>query len=138
MALRMLVAFAGLTSLVGAWKDCPGGTVDATGFGHKVVLLNTGSVSGVGAVYARPNWGRSYFGPQCHRQSNAPWEDMFSLNLLDKSFSFTVDLSVVECNCNAALYLVAMPQRHENPSTDPDCRTDRYYCDANGALLRAI
>jgi len=53
-----------------------------------------------------------------------------NLMLLDKTFSFTADLSQVGCGCNAALYLVAMPAY--NAQNQPDrTKCGDYYCDAN-------
>ena len=46
--------------------------------------------------------------------------------LSGKTLSFEVDLGGVGCGCNAALYLVSMPQSHDAGK----CAND-YYCDAN-------
>lgn len=50
--------------------------------------------------------------------------------LLDKTFSFTADLSNVGCGCNAALYLTSMPAYNQANQPDPTKCGD-YYCDAN-------
>jgi len=50
--------------------------------------------------------------------------------LLDKTFSFTADVSSVGCGCNAALYLSKMPAYNENQQPDPTS-WGNYYCDAN-------
>ena len=47
--------------------------------------------------------------------------------ILDKQLSFSVDLSGVNCGCNAAVYLVAMPARG---SADP--KNPAAYCDIQG------
>jgi len=49
-----------------------------------------------------------------------------AVQLSGKTLSFDVDLSGVGCGCNAALYLVSMPQSSEKGN----CGND-YYCDAN-------
>jgi len=53
----------------------------------------------------------------------------FKFMLMDKTISYTADLSGVECGCNAALYLVSMPA-YSQSSPDPT-RCGDYYCDAN-------
>jgi len=51
--------------------------------------------------------------------------DMYwQANLMDKHFAYTLDLSNVECHCNAAAYFINMPGN--NPGDGGD-----YYCDAN-------
>jgi len=57
-------------------------------------------------------------------EANSFTEGMFQkFYLLGQSIQFTVDLSTTGCGCNAAFYLVAMPQ---SGSSD-------FYCDANDA-----
>ena len=68
--------------------------------------------------------GRAYFGKSCtegeyHETDYVAWQ------LLDKSLSYTVDLSTAGCGCNAALYLVSMAQNSDKSTCDD------YYCDAN-------
>jgi len=71
---------------------------------------------------------RSYLASAC---SNAFAPDTFKqLHLLDRTLSFTVDLSNVGCGCNAALYLVNMPAYSQNGQANPTECGD-FYCDAN-------
>ena len=51
-----------------------------------------------------------------------PWDQLkyVRLPLLGGTFAFTADISDVKCNCNAALYLVALPE----PGSGGSC-----YCD---------
>jgi len=53
-----------------------------------------------------------------------------SFQLLDKTLSFTVDLSNVGCGCNAGFYLSSMPAYNQAGQPDPTKCGD-YYCDAN-------
>jgi len=50
--------------------------------------------------------------------------------LKGKTVTFTVDLSQVECSCNAAAYFVTMPGIGSNGQYNPGKGGD-YYCDAN-------
>jgi len=50
--------------------------------------------------------------------------------LLDKTISFTADVSTVGCGCNAAFYLTSSPAYGQNQQPDPT-RCGDYYCDAN-------
>jgi hypothetical protein len=70
------------------------------------------------------NGGRAYLATSCE-DGAYDHAEYAALPLLDKTFSYTVDLSAAGCGCNAALYLVSMAQNTE-PST-----CDDYYCDAN-------
>jgi len=63
------------------------------------------------------------------------WEpyEFFQFKVLDRTLSFTVDLSKVGCGCNLALYMVQAPglDRAGDPSIG-QCEEDSpYYCDAN-------
>ena len=64
-----------------------------------------------------------------YQESYGP-EIFYKLNLLDKSISFTVELSQAGCGCNAALYLTPMPAYNSAQQPDPT-KCGNYYCDAN-------
>jgi len=81
------------------------------------------------AVRMTANNGRTYFGLDCQDDSS-PTSDLLALNLLDRVFSFDVDMGQAGCNCNVALYMVSMMQNDEL-SDWADCSEDPYYCDAN-------
>mmetsp|Transcript_18375 Transcript_18375/g.35429 ORF Transcript_18375/g.35429 Transcript_18375/m.35429 type:complete len:480 (-) Transcript_18375:429-1868(-) len=60
-------------------------------------------------------------------------KEFFMFKVLDRTLSYTVDLSKVGCGCNLALYMVQAPGLDiaGNPSVG-DCEDDSpYYCDAN-------
>lgn len=65
--------------------------------------------------------------------SNGPTldaENYYKPNLLGGSVEFDVDMSPIDCGCNAALYLVRAPARDWDGT---DETTDGfYYCDAQG------
>jgi hypothetical protein len=50
--------------------------------------------------------------------------------VLDKTLSFSTDVSTVGCGCNAAIYFVLMPAYNQNQQPDPST-CGNYYCDAN-------
>jgi len=50
--------------------------------------------------------------------------------VLNKTLSFTADVSTISCGCNAAFYFVLMPAYNQNQQPDPTKCGD-YYCDAN-------
>jgi len=54
------------------------------------------------------------------------------LQLLGRTFSFTVDLSRVGCACNVALYLIKAPAKDVSGNFSAgSCPWSPYYCDAN-------
>ena len=55
-----------------------------------------------------------------------PADSFWQTPLADKHFSYTVDLSNVECGCNAGGYFVNMPGNPNNGGPGGD-----FYCDAN-------
>ena len=65
---------------------------------------------------------RSYL-TMSHETSN--WGDLRydKLRLLGKTLRVSIDVSGVGCGCNAALYLVAMPQPDEHGSRYCDIQT---------------
>jgi len=67
--------------------------------------------------------GRTYFGNSCQEGDYSP-ESYQAMNLLGKKLSWTTDVSGTACGCNAALYLVNMPQNNVVGT----CHD--YYCDA--------
>jgi len=50
--------------------------------------------------------------------------------VLNRTLSFTADVSSISCGCNAAFYFVLMPAYNQNQQPDPTKCGD-YYCDAN-------
>lgn len=70
---------------------------------------------------------RAYLANMCitGRYSN---EDYAGLELLQKTISFTANISSASCGCNAAIYLVSMKQ-----NTAPGSCGGDYYCDARQA-----
>eukprot|EP00931_Biecheleriopsis_adriatica_P044209 TRINITY_DN25267_c0_g1_i1.p1 TRINITY_DN25267_c0_g1~~TRINITY_DN25267_c0_g1_i1.p1 ORF type:complete len:305 (+),score=51.73 TRINITY_DN25267_c0_g1_i1:64-978(+) len=57
-------------------------------------------------------------------------ENFKSFNLSEKELSYDVDLSSVDCSCNAALFFVSMPGYSPNGSIAHGSYNP-YYCDAN-------
>jgi len=134
--IRMLYLFLiGLVTLVAS--DCNTativGSIQANVGGGDTFIAQTGGTK-VGGIRINGNAltvehdRRLYLAGTC---ANDFGPNIFkSLMLLDKTFSFTADLSQVGCGCNAALYLVAMPAYNQQNQPDPTKCGD-YYCDAN-------
>lgn len=57
-------------------------------------------------------------------------DEFFAPNLIGGSIEYDVDLSQVGCNCNAALYMIAMPANNSDGSSRPG-EDGMFYCDAN-------
>jgi hypothetical protein len=112
-----------------------GGTITATIDGAKTELTIV-SARGTTAVYnvSAAGFGlkhdyRTYLVRGCP-QSFTPTMYAPEFSFLDKTLSYTVDLSKVPCACNAALYLVAAPGYDANQHPFPS-QSEDYYCDAN-------
>ena len=81
--------------------------------GHVQMVPNGFTLRGGGRVYFAEKQGDD-FSP-----------DMFwQIDLLGKHFSYDIDVSKVDCGCNAAAYFVNMPAEQRGAWGD-------YYCDAN-------
>ena len=101
-----------------AWDQCPGGALKFDGaplaatptdgqqvLGQKTPLriLNAGKLQdGGNKIAKRTTEGRTYFGVSSCSKKASHQSDLLSLNLLNRSVSFNVDLSTVGCNCNLA------------------------------------
>ena len=118
-----------------AWLSCPPSkNLNVPGVVGKPVLLNAGTVQLDGSIATDPNAGRSYLGNKCDLNSATPWKDTKNIMLLGRKLAYTIDLSTIGCNCNAAIYLVSMGQNRLSnmpPKMAHECRGDNYYCDAN-------
>jgi hypothetical protein len=131
-----------------SWSSCPRGAFHFSGvqqfgavatagqnsntLGKSLRLLNAGRLGSQGRQIAKTTReGRTYFGVVGCSTRMSRQEELLSLNLLDHSISFDIDVSRVGCNCNAALYLVSMAQNSDSLSSDKYCRSDAFYCDAN-------
>ena len=104
-------------SSVDAWATCPEGHLEMDGFPHEdtgqVFIMHGGEVlDSNDAVRMTANNGRTYFGLDCQDDSS-PTSDLLALNLLDRVFSFDVDMGQAGCNCNVALYMISMKQNDE-------------------------
>jgi hypothetical protein len=77
-------------------------------------------------VQKNRNGARVYLAEQCPEHFSYSEVDYAALPLLGRTLSVTVDVSGVECGCNAAFYLVSMRQNDEAGLCDDD-----FYCDAN-------
>ena len=87
-----------------------------------------GGVFASGAMVGVKWNNRAYFTSKC--QDNFDPTVFKPLYLLDKTLNMTVDVSTINCGCDASLYLVAMPAYNQYGKPDPT-RCNDYYCDAN-------
>mmetsp|Transcript_22026 Transcript_22026/g.55611 ORF Transcript_22026/g.55611 Transcript_22026/m.55611 type:complete len:547 (-) Transcript_22026:125-1765(-) len=124
-------SFPGAASGNKFFGKCPG-SIFVEGHGP-VTLVNAGAdtpgkPSGrvealKGDLVAPYMSGRTYFGKSCAEGDYDP-QVYSSINLLAKRMSWTTDVSGTGCGCNAAFYLVSMPQNTKIGT----CQD--YYCDA--------
>ena len=126
-AMRRL-SYVCFLSLVGAVTRCPGtievANYDAVCLVNAVVDPSTDVlVDETAGIVTALLGGRTYWGTTCSTEFDP--STYVALPLLDRTLSYTVDLSGGGCGCNAALYLVSMAQ-NDDASTCGD-----YYCDAN-------
>jgi len=120
-----------ISSSSSSFDECPG-ALGVQGFGDVELVATAWNMPGFPAGPVRsvqgqvqPDmWGRAYFASVCAQGTYNPTE-YTSMHLLGKTFSYMTDVSGSGCGCNAAMYLVSMPQ---NPSAT-GCHD--YYCDAN-------
>lgn len=109
-----------------------GGTISFNNGKSRANVVQSGGRSGwlhvQGDSLQMPYGPRLYLADKC-QDTFSP--DMYTrFYLLDKTFSYTVDLSSVGCGCNAALYMISMPAYNSSNRADPTKCGD-YYCDAN-------
>lgn len=77
-------------------------------------------------------WGNQTRGFLAKHETDEMKSDMFyNFTLLNKEFSYDVDLSHVGCSCNAALFFVSMPGFNPDGTVAYGQDDNPYYCDAN-------
>jgi len=102
------------------------GVVQAVKAGSNVPGYPAGPVTVSGCSTLVPTiTGRMYFGEECTPGSYSN-TNYVAMNLLGRTFSYTINLAGANCGCVAALYLVNMRQ-NGGPG---NCGGD-FYCDAN-------
>jgi len=102
------------------------GSIPVTGFGDIYVVTDEGNVGNVEMHengFTLNGGGGIHFAKE-PRDDFSP-EMFWATPLKDKHFSYTIDVSNVDCRCNSAGYFVSM---HTNPYPGD---WGRYYCDAN-------
>jgi len=128
-----LAGYGKVAVTAAGWADP--GVMDLAGYGKVEVtaagwaessngskLQVTNDISGTGVTLFTN--ARAYFANTCEEMSY-DHRRYLALNLLGKTMRYTADISGAGCGCNAAFYLVSMPQ-NEDVS---DCGD--YYCDVN-------
>jgi len=122
MMLRLLL---GVWCLAGPALSLCVGSIHVQGYGEAWVLAPDWAADTIQVHdngFTMTGNSRLYLGT---RAEDGWHEDMYwQVPLMDRHFTYTVDLSGVGCNCYAAAYFVSMPG--SNPGYEGD-----YYCDAN-------
>ena len=130
-ALALFVLAA--TAVASTWASDDGSiivSVDGNDL-TKYVLSSSGDK---GFVYASNNTiilkggGRIYIGDS-PSDTTEP-SSFYEMPLLGKRFKVDIDLSQVDCGCNAAIYAVSMPAYNSAQQPQPG-GDGQYYCDAN-------
>jgi len=138
LSLSFFVVVLALYNFSGSSADCQNGIIagqlnweqnGATGITYVAQSGGTnGGISTSGSSLKLNHNSRAYLAANC---STSFVPNLYQeLQLLDKTLSFTVDLSQAGCGCNAAFYTVEMPAYNQNQQPDPT-RCGDYYCDAN-------
>jgi len=111
-----------------AYAECLG-QIQITG--EEPTYIMAGSSAGISVqgsqLQLKHNHGATYTA-KC--QANFDPNVFRRFYVLDKTMSFTTDVSTVSCGCNAALYFVLMPAYNHSQQPDPT-QCGNYYCDAN-------
>jgi len=121
---RALAEDGGVTQCVGKVK--------VKGIGQQAVVatqlnqpgMPAGPVMNIAGNVRPDMWGRAYFANGCTEGTYSNTE-YSAWKLLGKRLTYTTDVSQAGCGCNAAMYLVSMPQN------DQVSGCEDYYCDAN-------
>jgi len=122
--MQVLLVLSLFCYLPGLTLGRTAGSIQVEGFGEVFILPTYGYVEMVDNGFTMYGGGRIYFGntsvdsftPDCFWQTP----------LADKHFSYTVDLSNVNCGCCVSSYFVNMPGNPYYGGPDGD-----FYCDAN-------
>ena len=95
----------------------------------KSVLTTTAAnVKVSGSSITLSSGGRVYIGDSPSKSFSPT--SFFEMDLFGRKLKVDMDLSQVGCNCNAALYMLAMPAYNSSQKPEPGSAGD-YYCDAN-------
>jgi len=105
------------------------GQIQVSGLGNTYIM--SGNPTGISVSGSRLNLkystGATYTA-QCDTNFDPTVFQRFYV--LNKTLTFTADVSTISCGCNAAFYFVLMPAYNSNQQPDPT-RCGDYYCDAN-------
>lgn len=98
---------------------------------HIVALSEKGTLFNSNERSVTMKWGGELRGFLAETKTDdMPSNNYHNFTLLDKEFSYDIDLSSVGCSCNAALFFVSMPGYNPDGSVAKG-EWNPYYCDAN-------